>query len=55
MDHIEIFFINFLKKIKKYFFVKCPMLKKVNNDVQIWALGGHFRGQTRHFVVNITI
>ena len=55
MDYIEIFFINFLKKIKKYFFVKCPIRKKVNKDVEIWALSGHFRGQIGHFMVKTTI
>ena len=55
MDHIEIFFINFFKKIKKYFFVKCPMLKKVNNHVEIIARRGHFRGVIGHFMIKNTI
>ena len=49
------YFHNFFKNLKKYFFVKCPIRKKVNNDVEIWAIGGHFRGQIGHFMVKITI
>ena len=30
-------------------------VQKVNNDVEIWAIGGHFRGQIGHFMVKITI
>ena len=31
------------------------MCKKVNKDVGIWALGGHFRGGIGHFMVKNTI
>ena len=30
-------------------------LQKVNNDVEIWALGGHFRGGIGHFIIKNTI
>ena len=55
MDTIVIIFINFLFFLKKYYCVKCPNCKKVNNDVEIWALGGHFRGGIGHFMVKNTI
>ena len=31
------------------------MCKKVNKDVEIWALGGHFIGEIGHIMVKNTI
>ena len=31
------------------------MCKKVNKDVEIWALGGQFIGEFGHFMVKTTI